>query len=75
MNSETIERSETDTDKIHENMSNLINIGSVVAALADDPDYEFYLMKVNRKSFVLKKEGRDVWDGTFPAGAEVGEGF
>ena len=61
MNSETIERSETDTDKIHENISNLINIGSVVAVLADDPDYEFYLMKVNRKPFVLKKEDRDVW--------------
>ena len=75
MNSETIERSETDTDEIHENISNLINIGSVVAVLADDPDYEFYLMKVNRKPFVLKKEGRDVWGGTFPAGAEVVEGF
>jgi hypothetical protein len=32
-------------------------------------------MKVNRKPFVLKKEGRDVWGGTFPAGAEVVEGF
>jgi hypothetical protein len=46
-----------------------------VDVLADDPDYEFYLMKVNRKPFVLKKEGRDVWGGTFPAGAEVVEGF
>jgi hypothetical protein len=45
MNSETIERSETDTDEIHENISNLINIGSIVDVLADDPDYEFYLMK------------------------------
>jgi hypothetical protein len=26
MNSETIERSETDTDEIHEHISNLINI-------------------------------------------------
>jgi hypothetical protein len=32
-------------------------------------------MKVNRKPFVLKKESRDVWGGTFPAGAEVVEGF
>ena len=32
-------------------------------------------MKVNRKPFVLKTEGRDVWDSTFPAGAEVVEGF
>ena len=75
MNSETIERSETDTAEIHEHISNLINIGSVVAVFADDPDYEFYLMEVNRKPFVLKKEGRDVWGGTFPAGAEVVEGF
>jgi hypothetical protein len=75
MNSETIERSETDTDEIHENISNLINIGSVVAVFADDPDYEFYPMKVNRKPFALKKEGRDVWGGTFPAGTEVVEGF
>jgi hypothetical protein len=44
MNSETIERSETDTDEIHENISNLINIGSVVAVLADHPDYEYYLI-------------------------------
>ena len=68
MNSETIERSETDTDEIHENISNLINIGSVVAVLADDPDYEFYVMKVNRKLFVLKKEGRDVWVVLFQLG-------
>jgi hypothetical protein len=40
----TIERSETDTVEIHENISNLINIGSVVAVLADHPDYEYYLI-------------------------------
>jgi hypothetical protein len=32
-------------------------------------------MKVNRKPFVLKKEGRDVLGGTFPAGAEAVEGI
>ena len=71
----TIERSETDTDEIHESISNFINFGSVVDVLADDQDYECYLMKVNRKPFVLKKEGRDVLGGTFPAGAEAVEGI
>ena len=32
-------------------------------------------MKVKRKPFVLKTEGRDVWGSTFPAGAEVVKGF
>ena len=68
INSESIEHSETDTDENHENISNLINIGSGVAVLADDPDYEFYLMKVNRKPFVLKKECRDVWVVLFQLG-------
>ena len=52
-----------------------MNIFQTLTIFADDPDYEFYLMEVNRKPFVLKKEGRDVWGGTFPAGAEVVEGF
>ena len=52
-----------------------MNIFQTLSIFADDPDYEFYLMEVNRTPFVLKKEGRDVWGGTFPAGAEVVEGL
>lgn len=58
-----------------ENLSSFIENGSVIAVLADDSEYEFYIMKVNKKAFTLANESHDVWGGIFPAGAEVIQGL
>lgn len=77
ISSRNLDQSDTDLEEValRENISNLVEIGSVIAVLADDPDYEYYIMKVNQKSRVLERERCDVWGGRFPAGAAVVEGF
>jgi hypothetical protein len=38
----------------NESISDLVTIGSVVAVLADDDEYDYYLMKVSEVPFQLE---------------------
>ena len=48
-----------------------VTIGSVVAVLADDDEYDYYLMKVSKVPFQLERVENDDWGNTFPVGANV----
>jgi hypothetical protein len=39
----------------------LVTIGSVVAVLADDDEYDYYLMKVSKVPFQLERVENDDW--------------
>jgi hypothetical protein len=39
----------------NESVSDLVTIGSVVAVLADDDEYDYYLMKVSKVPFQLER--------------------
>jgi hypothetical protein len=42
-----------------------------VAALADDDEYDYYLMKVSKVPFQLERVENDDWGNTFPVGVNV----
>ena len=55
----------------NESVSDLVTIGSVVAVLADDDEYDYYLMKVSKVPFQLEHVENDDWGNTFPVGTNV----
>ena len=70
---EYMNRKERDSnDYIYENesVSDLVTIVSV-AVLADDDEYDYYLMKVSKVPFQLERVENDDWGNTFPVGANV----
>jgi hypothetical protein len=48
---------------------------SRVAVLADDDEYDYYLMKVSKVPFQLERVENDDWGNTFPVGANVVRGY
>ena len=64
--------SDSDTCRLS---ADLISKKSVIAVLADDPDYEYYLMKVTVEPFKIEKETTDSWGCTFQSGATVIKGL
>ena len=70
---ECMNRKEPDSnDYMYENesVSDLVTIVSV-AVLADDDEYDYYLMKVSKVPFQLERVENDDWGNTFPVGANV----
>ena len=65
------ERDSNDYMYENESVSDLVTIGSVVAVLADDDEYDYYLMKVSKVPFQLERVENDDWRNTFPVGANV----
>jgi hypothetical protein len=49
------ERDSNDYMYENESVSDLVTIGSVVAVLADDDEYDYYLMKVSKVPFQLER--------------------
>jgi hypothetical protein len=41
------------------------------SVLADDDEYDYYLMKVSKVPFQLERVDNDEWGNTFPVGANV----
>jgi hypothetical protein len=54
----------------NESISELVIIVSV-AVLADDDEYDYYLMKVSKVPFQLERVENDDWGNTLPVGANV----
>jgi hypothetical protein len=46
-----------------------------VAVLADDDEYDYYLMNVSKVPFQLEHVENDDWGNTFPVGANVVRGY
>ena len=65
------ERDSNDYMYENESVSDLVTIGSVVAVLADDDEYDYYLMKVSKVPFQLERVENDDWGNTLPVGANV----
>ena len=64
------ERDSNDYMYENESVSDLVTIVSV-AVLADDDEYDYYLMKISKVPFQLERvENDDLWN-TFPVGANV----
>jgi hypothetical protein len=40
----------------NESVTDLVTLGSVVAVLADDDEYDYYLMKVSKVPFQLERK-------------------
>ncbi len=53
----------------------LISEGSVVAVLADDPEHDYYLLKVADEPNILNSNEADAWGGEFPEGANIVRGI
>ena len=66
------ERDSNDYMYENESVSDLLTIVSV-AVLADDDEYDYYLMKVSKVPFQLEHVENDDWGNTFPVGANVAE--
>jgi hypothetical protein len=45
------------------------------SVLADDDEYDYYLMKVSKVPFQLERVENDDWGNTFPVGANVVRGY
>ena len=69
------ERDSNDYMYENESVSDLVTIGSVVAVLADDDEYDYYLMKVSKVPFQLERVENDDWGNTFPVEANVVRGY
>lgn len=76
---ECMNRKECDPDENfmyeNENISDLVTVGSIVAVLADDDDYEYYLIKVSKVPFQLEQVEHDDWGNVFPIGSKVIKGL
>ena len=57
------------------NSNDLISRNFVVAVLADDPEYEYYLLKVTDEPQMAKRETCDAWGCTFQPGSVVVKGY
>ena len=64
------ERDSNDYMYENESISELVIIVSV-AVLADDDEYDYYLMKVSKVPFQLERVENDDWGNTLPVGANV----
>ena len=62
-------------DSADENVSELVSVNDVVAVLADDHEYEYFLLKVSALPEKIKSVQRDDWGNSFPAGANIVRGF
>jgi hypothetical protein len=67
------ERDSNDYMYESESVSDLVTIGTLhsMAVLADDDEYDYYLMKVSKVPFQLERVENDDWGNTFPVGANV----
>jgi hypothetical protein len=53
----------------------LITKNSVVAVYGDDPEYQFYIMKVTNEPHVVNRNVSDDWGFTFTRGSEFLKSF
>jgi hypothetical protein len=53
----------------------LITKNSVVAVYGDDPEYQFYIMKVTDEPHVMNRDVSDDWGCTFTRGSEILKSF
>jgi hypothetical protein len=56
-------------------ISTLITKNSVVAVYTDDPEYQFYIMKVTDEPHVVNRDVSDDWGCTFTRSSEILKGF
>ena len=56
-------------------ISTLITKNSVVAVYIDEPEYQFYIMKVTDEPHVVNREVSDDWGCTFTRISEILKGF
>lgn len=59
------------SDNKEQSLSELVSKGHVIAVYADDPDHDYYLLKVHEPVHMLDSEKTDSWGSTLPAGIEV----
>ena len=64
------ERVDSDSDKIDE-----LRKGMVIAILADDPNYEYYLQKLTTGSELIEQNFSDSWSGTSDHGSRIIRGW
>jgi hypothetical protein len=71
------ERDSNDYMYENESVSDLVTMGTLhsMAVLADDDEYDYYLMKVSKVPFQLERVENDDWGNTFPVGANVVKGY
>uniref|UniRef100_K1P5G4 Uncharacterized protein n=1 Tax=Magallana gigas TaxID=29159 RepID=K1P5G4_MAGGI len=52
-------------------LSEMVSKGQVIAVYADDPDHDYFLLKVQEAIQTLNSESTDAWGSTLPAGIKV----
>ena len=65
------ERIDSDGDTIE----NIVEKGMVVAVLADDPNYDFHLLKRTIGPDTIEQRFSDSWCGTFARGSKIVRGL
>jgi hypothetical protein len=65
------ERIYSDGDTIE----NIVEKGMVVAVLADDPNYDYYLLKLTTGPVTIEQRFSDSWGGTFDRGSKIVRGL
>ena len=65
------ERVESDSDTIE----NIVEKGMVVAVLADNLNYEYYLQKLTTGPWTIEQIISDSWGDTFDRGSKIVRGF
>ncbi len=69
---ESEENKDSDVDMhVDTDDDELISTGMVIAVVADDPDSEYFLLKVTKPAYTLRKASNDSWGASYSKGASV----
>ncbi|MES9883475.1 MAG: hypothetical protein ABW185_21635 [Sedimenticola sp.] len=49
----------------------LISSDMIIAVVADDPNAEYYLLKVTKPAYTVRKPTSDAWGASYPKGTSV----
>ncbi len=63
------------TQDVSQPMKELVSTDHIIAVVADDANLDYYLLFVQTSMYKLKKETRDHWGSSWPAGTEVFRGL
>ena len=60
--------------EIRPGLSEMVNRGTIFAVVADDPNYEYYLIRADTGQYVLDRDETDSWGAKWNAGTSVIKG-
>lgn len=67
--SDCAESEELDVETVDQD--DLVSTGMVIAVLADDPESEYFLLKVTKPPYTIRKPSNDSWGASYLAGSRV----